>query len=337
MLYDKRHIYVRSPLRISFVGGGTDLESYYGEGTPGHVVSATIDYYVYVSIKDMFDSNVRVHHAEIETEPITSRIKHNYARIALEEFGMFKGAEVVLTSDVMTTGSGLGASSAIMSSLIRGCSSLRGNEVSQPAELAEYTFRLEHRTGTVGGKQDQYATAFGGLNSITFTNEKTTVTPVKMHPDKLQAFQERSLLIFTNLARNSNHIQSHLQKNSLRENIRGYFHSLQELSQSFLKELESPDTNLDHLGKMLHEAWLLKKSSNHSSTNPYIDQLYERLRGAGVLGGKILGAGGGGFFLAFTKDPAVRRQLKYELYPNFIALDVNFTFRGTEILWKNYD
>ena len=86
MLYNKRHIYLRSPLRISFVGGGTDLESFYSQGETGHVVSSSIDLYNYVSIKDMFDSNVRVHHAEIETEPITSRIKHSYSRTALEHF-----------------------------------------------------------------------------------------------------------------------------------------------------------------------------------------------------------------------------------------------------------
>ena len=180
MLYDKKHIYLRAPMRISFVGGGTDLESYYLQGKNGHVVSAAIDLYSYVSIKDMFDSNTRVHHAEIETEPITSRIKHPYSRIALEYFGMFKGAEVVLISDVMTTGSGLGASSAMMSALIMGCNEMRGSLLLDKYKLAELTYKLENEAGTIGGKQDQYAAVFGGLNSITFSQSSVIVNKVKI-------------------------------------------------------------------------------------------------------------------------------------------------------------
>ena len=147
MLYNKKHIYLRSPLRISFAGGGTDIEAFYSGGETGHVVSSTIDLFNYVSIKDMFDSNVRVHHAEIETQSITSRIKHPYAQTALEHYGIFKGAEVILTSDVMTTGSGLGASSAMMSSLLLGCSQLRDIKIKNKTEHSELTYKLEADAG----------------------------------------------------------------------------------------------------------------------------------------------------------------------------------------------
>ncbi|HQY21303.1 MAG TPA: hypothetical protein PK294_13355 [Ignavibacteria bacterium] len=336
MLYDKKHIYLRSPLRISFVGGGTDLESYYLNEGAGHVVSSTIDLYNYVSIKDMFDSNVRVHHAEIETESITSRIKHTYSRTALEHFGMFKGAEVILTSDVMTTGSGLGASSAMMSALISGCSAIRDNKIKTNTELAELTYKLESDAGTIGGKQDQYATAFGGFNSITFDKNNVKVKTVKISKDKLKHLEDRVFLVFTNMAREISSIQADLGKNIFDESKRKYFSELKDLSYEFLNTLESKNGNLNEVGKLLHESWKLKKSTNNNTSNQFIDQLYDMLRKKGVTGGKILGAGGGGFLLAYTPDPKLKAKLKYDLYPNFIALDIKFSPKGTETLWKSF-
>jgi D-glycero-alpha-D-manno-heptose-7-phosphate kinase len=336
MLFNKKHVYLRAPLRISFIGGGTDLESYYSQGTPGHVVSAAVDLFVYVAIKDMFDSNVRVHHSEIETEPIASRIRHPYTRLALERFGMFKGLEVIITSDVMTTGSGLGASSSLMSALLLGCAEMRNQPLKDRHELAESTYLAEKEAGTIGGKQDQYAIVFGGLNSIRFTSREVTVTPVNLPKERLTAFEDRLFIIFTNIARKSDHLQAALTDNTKDKEKRRYFHSLQTLSRDFLKILEDKNSPIDRLGELLHEGWLLKKSCNKDSTNIYIEQLYETLRQKGVSGGKILGAGGGGFFLAFVKEPELKEKIKYELYPNFIAMDVKFNFTGAEILWKNF-
>jgi D-glycero-alpha-D-manno-heptose-7-phosphate kinase len=336
MLYNKRHIYLKSPLRISFVGGGTDMESFYGDGEKGHVVSSTIDLYNYVALKDMFDSNVRVHHAEIETEPITSRIKHPYSRTSLEHFGIFKGIEVILTSDVMTTGSGLGASSAMMSSLILGCSTLRDKKIKNKSELSELTYKLESDAGTSGGRQDQYATVFGGFNSMTFDKGKVTVRKVKVEEDNLKRLENRLFLVFTNMAREIKNIRSNDEKNLISDEKRKYFLNLRDLSYEFLNSLESKTFRLNDIGKLLHESWKLKKSADNNTTNPFIDQLYDALRKKGIIGGKVLGAGGGGFLLAFAGDAKMKEKIKYELYPNFIALDVKFSDRGTGILWKNF-
>ncbi|MEO6694378.1 MAG: hypothetical protein ABIY50_11780 [Ignavibacteria bacterium] len=336
MLYNKRHIYLRSPLRISFVGGGTDLESFYMQDETGHVVSSTIDLYNYVSIKDMFDSNVRVHHAEIETEAITSRIKHPYARTALEHYGIFKGAEVILTSDVMTTGSGLGASSAMMSSLVLGCSTLRDKKINSKHEHSEITYNLESDAGTIGGKQDQYATVYGGLNSITFDKNSIRVKRVKIPAENLKRMEERMFLVFTNMARETRNIQTDLGKNLISSSKKKYFTGLRDLSHDFLNALESKNFILNDIGKILNESWKLKKSTNDHITNPFIDQLYDTLKKKGIIGGKVLGAGGGGFLLAFAGDQKMKEKIKYELYPNFIALDVKLSSKGTEILWKNF-
>jgi D-glycero-alpha-D-manno-heptose-7-phosphate kinase len=335
MLYNKKNIYLRAPMRISFVGGGTDLESYYSQGKNGHVVSAAIDLYTYVFIKDMFDSNTRVHHAEIETEPITSRIKHAYSRVVLEYFGMFKGAEVVITSDIMTTGSGLGASSAMMSALIMGCNEIRNGKQLDKYELADLTYKLECEAGTIGGKQDQFAVVFGGFNSISFAVDGVKVNSIKLESEKLNLLENNLLLIFTNIARESKHIQLNLEANS-KSSQKIYLDKLRDLSYNFLNELLSENFSIKILGKILDEAWELKKQVNNKSTNPYIEQLYNILKSKGVIGGKILGAGGGGFFLALTENKSIKEKIKYELYPNFIALDVKFNFKGTEILWKNF-
>jgi len=323
-------------MRLSFAGGGTDLESFYSQGESGHVVSSTIDLYNYVSIKDMFDSNVRVHHAEIETQSITSRIKHPYSRTALEHFGIFKGAEVILTSDVMTTGSGLGASSAMMSSLIMGCSLLRDKKLISKHEHSELTYKLEEEAGTVGGRQDQYATVFGGFNSITFDKNKINVRKINISKNNLKLLEERMFLVFTNMARENKIIQTNLGENSLNNEKIKYFVELKNLSFEFSKLLESDNFKLNDIGKLLHESWKLKKSINNYTTNPFIDQLYDALRKKGVTGGKVLGAGGGGFLLAFAGDAKLKEKIKYELYPNFIALDVKFGIKGTEVLWKNF-
>ncbi len=335
MLYNKKHIYLRAPLRISFVGGGTDIETFYNDGNTGHVVSSTIDLFCYVAIKDMFDSNTRVHHAEIETESISSRVKHAYSRIALEYFGLFKGIEVVITSDIMTTGSGLGASSAIMSALILGCKMFRENSKIEPYELAELTYALEKEAGTVGGKQDQYAIAFGGFNSITFTKDKINVQKIKISTDNKIQLEESLFLVYTNITRDSKNIQLNLIKNA-ESKKKKYLEEIRGLSFEFLKAIESNNFNLDELGKILDYGWKLKKMSNEKSTNVYIDQLYEILKSKGVIGGKILGAGGGGFLLLMARDKNIKEKIKYELYPNFISLDVKFWEKGSEVLWKNF-
>ncbi|MEP7145390.1 MAG: hypothetical protein ABI792_00120, partial [bacterium] len=142
--------------------------------------------------------------------------------------------------------------------------------------------------------------------------------------------------VFTNMARDFRTSPASSDINLTSESKRKYLADLKTLSFEFLNALEIENSDLNDIGKLLHESWSLKKSLNHQTSNPYIDQLYETLKKKGMTGGKILGAGGGGFLLAFAKDPKLKEKIKYELYPNFIALDVKFSSKGTEILWKNF-
>lgn len=335
MLHSKRIVHLRAPLRLSFVGGGTDFPAYFAR-KPGLVISATIDAFVYLTIKDMFDTNVRVHHSVIETEPISSRISHGYTRTALEHFGLFKGTEIIIVSDVMTTGSGLGASSALMSALGLGSSLLRDHPISDPGELAQLTCMLEERAGTIGGCQDQYAACFGGLNAINFNGNGVSVKSLPIAPEVLAELEARTLLVFTNLARDSNPIQLAVAEGAGAADKDEYLARLYQATQAFQTELLSAKVDFAQLGRILDETWHLKKEISPRSTNLYIDELYNLLRSNGVLGGKVTGAGGGGFFLALTESVEAKHALLYRLYPNYIGMDVKFHHQGTEVLWKNF-
>jgi D-glycero-alpha-D-manno-heptose-7-phosphate kinase len=322
-------------MRVSFVGGGTDFPEFWAGGRKGHVLSATIDLYCYVQIKDMFDANVRVHHARIETESTASRIKHSYARTALESFGLFRGVEAVITADVMTTGSGLGASSSVMTALICACRELRGEPALSPAPLATEAYRLETEAGTVGGLQDQYAVAFGGLNSITFSRDEVVVDSLHLDSTTEKGLSDRLFLVYSNLTRKHTSIQKHHGQNITEREKLEYLDQILGLSYEFEKELVKPSPDFDLLGAILHESWIRKKEFNHYVTNPYIDELYNQLRESGILGGKILGAGGGGFILALSKE-GVKDRILYSLYPNYIAVNFSFSQDGVSVVWKNW-
>ena len=334
MLHNRRFIQVRAPLRLSFVGGGTDFPEYF-ERKPGMVVSTTINSFVYVTLKDMFDTNVRVHHSVIETEAIASRISHGYARTALEHFGLFKGIEAIMVSDVMATGSGLGASSAMMSALAVSGRLLRGQSVPGPEELAQLTIELEKRAATVGGWQDQYAVAYGGFNVLRFSGKGVSVEPVALAPEVRADLESRVLLVFTNLARHSTPIQTEMVNHVQDGAKEGMLDRMYQAALAFETELCGSRPDVTQLGRILDETWHLKKDINPLASNLYVDELYDLLRGNGIVGAKLTGAGGGGFFVAIAENLEAKKSLMYKLYPQYIGMDVRFHDRGTEVLWTS--
>lgn len=319
-------------MRLSYVGGGTDFPEYFAHH-PGMVVSAAIDTFTHVTVKDMFDTNVRVHHSVIETEPISSRITHPYSRTTLEYFGLYRGIEAIITSDVMTTGSGLGASSALMCALIRGCEALTGRQVGDNNALAELCYTLEQEAGTVGGKQDQYAVAHGGLNAIHFSDD-VRVEPLVLAPEVRQGLEERTLLVYTSVTRSSGPIQRELRNRLENHTADTSLEKLSALAAAFRDELLGADPDFTALGRILDEGWQLKKSASPHSTNPHIDELYEFLQSRGMTGGKVSGAGGGGFLLGLAESPAALESIIQDLYPRFICLSPRFCDTGAEIVWQ---
>jgi len=332
VLYNRKIVHVRAPLRLSFVGGGTDFPEYFNHN-PGMVVSAAIDSFVHVTVKDMFDTNVRVHHSVIETQPISSRITHNYSRIALEHFGLYRGVEVVITSDVMTAGSGLGASSALMVALIRGCEEITGCRACDDRELAELCATFENDAGTIGGLQDQFAIAYGGINAIHFS-EPVRVKPLDLSPEVRSGLEERTLLVYTSVSRSSEPIQRELVNRLQGRLLDRSLGELYGLAVAFRDELTTPQPDFLRLGQILDQGWRLKKSTSPQSTNPHIDELYQFLRSQGITGGKVTGAGGGGFLLGLAETAEVRDAVIRKLYPRYICLLPRFCDTGAEIVWR---
>ena len=304
---------VRAPVRISFGGGGTDLEAYYGR-FGGFVVSAAITRYAYVTARPSAGGGIELTSSDYgiwEHHPpgVLPEVAEPLAlpKAAIEYFagrGLREvGVDLFLASEV-PPGTGLGSSSAMTVALVAALGAYLDIPLS-PAEIAETASWLEiERLGMPIGKQDQYASAYGGLNAITFTRDRTEVRPLTLGGGQRQALARRLLLFSTGSSRNSSEILRQQRSDTRRKpSVTSALHRLKELA----VEMEAALARgaLDDFGTLLDVAWREKKRLSGRISNPAIDQAYQAARCAGALGGKITGAGGGGFLLLYCPP---RRQ-----------------------------
>ena len=300
-------IVVRAPLRISFGGGGTDLPAYY-ERHGGVVVSTTIDKFVYVHVAKNGADYAQIASADYGTfyrhhcgQPMTWEGDLALPRAVLHEFGIERGISVFVASEV-PPGTGLGSSSAVAVALVSGVATHLNIPLTRQ-QVAERACHVEiAKLGAPIGKQDQFAAAFGGLNSITFTGDKVTVEPIRVAPDVLQRLEKRLLLFFTGAARNSADILREQQRASAQDHGQTVdsLHRIKAAALACRRCLEIGD--LDGLGRLLDEGWREKRLLAAGITNPGLDDLYELARANGAAGGKITGAGGGGFLLLYCDE-----------------------------------
>lgn len=297
----------KTPLRISFVGGGTDLPSFY-EKEYGAVLSSTIDKYVYVIIKERFDDFIYLNWSKREIVNRACEIEHDLIREAMRRTGIEKGVEVTLLADIPSEGSGLGSSSSLIVGLLNAFYTFKGIQISRE-RLAEEACEIEiNIMGKPIGKQDHYAAVFGGLNEIIFNRDGTIiVNRIKLHD--LMALSSTLLLFYTNITRKADNI---LKKQ--KENIDFIYKTLLKMRNQvpiLRSHLENGANG--HLGVILRKGWEMKKSLLSEISNKYIDKMYEKALNAGAVGGKICGAGGGGFLLLYVpkdKQNNVRNALK---------------------------
>ena len=302
---------VRTPVRISFAGGGTDLPAYYSQ-RDGVVISSTINKYFYTILTERDDDNVQMISADLQTMTNVARldelpVSHEELDIPLQvlrEFRPRRGLNLFLASEV-PPGTGLGSSASVCVNVIKAISAHLDAPLSR-AELAERAFQVA--SGALGkpvGKQDEYAAAFGGLNLFHFTRAGVRVEPVRVDLEILRAFEERLLLFFTGSARNSESILREIDE-SMRcsaVTVLRTSETLAEIARQFHATLLRGD--LDACGRLLHEAWDVKQRLSPRISSEHIDHLYKVARAVGATGGKITGAGGGGFLLL---DCPVERQ-----------------------------
>jgi D-glycero-alpha-D-manno-heptose-7-phosphate kinase len=291
-----------APLRISFLGGGSDIPSFY-EKSPGCVVSAAINKYVYVHIKrhdPLFQERYRISYSEVEHTNERSEIKNSIVRACLELLNMDEPLQISTSAD-LPANSGLGSSSSFAVALLNGLHAIRGEEVS-PVQIAEEACQAEIEIlSSPIGKQDQYAAAFGGINYFEFqTNGSVRLEPIYLSRYDTGRFLDNSLLVWTGQSRRADVIlkDQHLRAES---NFKQLL-QITELAKSFKGLLLNPNLEWSELGLMISKGWELKQSLSDKISNDEVQAISSQLDNLGCYGYKLLGAGGGGFIFAIFEE-----------------------------------
>jgi D-glycero-alpha-D-manno-heptose-7-phosphate kinase len=322
-------IRAKAPFRISFGGGGTDVPPYCWEHG-GAVVSTTIDRYAYATLRPIKLRKINVRSIDYKLEKTFELGKLGYdgqldlVKAVINEFNVKKGFDL-LTHSEMPPGSGMGTSSSMAVALI-GCLKEFTDRRMSKREIAELAYHVEREElKEKGGYQDQYAAAFGGFNYIKFFKNRVNVTPLHLSQELLNELRYRLLLFYTGETRLSSKIHEDMAKR-YKEGKRDYFEGMnnlkriaREMRQSLLRG------NLERFGELLHEGWMEKRRLSGKITSPEIDKLYEIARGRGAIGGKILGAGGGGHLLVFCEP-----ERKFEVADELIKYGVRTVSFGFE-------
>lgn len=324
-------IITRTPFRISFFGGGTDYPAWYQEHG-GVVLATSIDKYCYISCRYLppfFEHKHRIAYSLIETVQRIDEIKHPAVRAILGWAGCDdRGLEIHHDGDLPAR-SGLGSSSSFTVGLIHAIAALRGKYMSKD-ELAAQAIHVEQRIIQENvGSQDQITAAFGGFNRIDFKRDDTfQVSPIILSKDRLHEFQSHLMLFFTGFSR----IASEVAKSKI-ENFkhrRTELHRMKEMVDEAIRILQDHKTSIEDIGRLLHESWLCKRSLSGKVSTPEIDHLYEEARRVGAVGGKLLGAGGGGFLLLFV-TPDLQSKVAERL-KHLIRVPFRFESSGSRVV-----
>ncbi|MDO9153551.1 MAG: GHMP kinase [Paludibacter sp.] len=322
----------RTPFRISFAGGGSDMPSFYRREI-GAVVSTTIDKYMYIAIHPHFDKNkIQLKYSHTELVDAIQDIKHPIFREVLSHYNL-TGVDLNSIADV-PAGTGLGSSSSFTVGLLNVVKAYLNRAVSKE-RLAELACDVEmNKVGSPIGKQDQYAAAYGGLNFITFYgDESVNVEKIIMKPEVKKQLQDNLLMIYVGGKRSANELlkeQQEIMNSSVEFNIQK-----QMVQQAFHLKSALENNNIDDFGRYLHEGWLMKKSLMNGISNGYIDEIYERGIKAGAVGGKLLGAGGAGFILFYC--PVEKQDLLQKSMQNLHEMKFGFDTGGSKIIYMQED
>ncbi len=330
-------IVVRAPLRMSFVGGGTDLAGFYTK-YPGRVISTAIDKLVYVVVnRTPLIDKVSARYSISETVDHPSELQHTRIKAALLDLGINKNIEIASFA-TLPAKTGLGSSSSFSVALVKALNTFAGKKLN-PQETAEAASRLEiDLVGEPIGKQDQYAAAFGGFNVIQFNSDGTVeVKPVLLDYKKRLGLEGHLLLFFTGITRAASSVLT-----EQKSNIDKKFDTLKEMADS-VPEFEAKLLSGDFkgLGQMLHDGWLKKKTLASNVSNSAIDKFYDAGMNSGAWGGKVLGAGGGGcvlFLAPEDRKPAIREAVKKIAAENGLAdfqeIPIKFAQAGAEVIYN---
>ena len=323
-------IIARSPLRISLGGGGTDLPSYYKE-YGGFLLAAAIDKYVYATVMRPFAPGIYLKYSNLEHVDFVKDVQHPIIREALDELNLRTPQVEITTLADIPSGTGLGSSGSFTTALLKALYSHYRRNI-HPKELAELACRIElEKLGEPIGKQDQYIAAFGGISTFTFNRDGTVLSkPLAISTDTLHNLEDNLLLFFTGISRSASLIlsdqdqKSKANNNLMLENL----HFTKELGFRSRDALVAGDTT--EFGRLMHEHWVQKKERSKGMSSEFIDRAYEIALKSGAVGGKLVGAGGGGFLMFYASDKDKLRMAMSDLKLEEIRF--KFDFEGTKVI-----
>jgi len=322
----------KTPLRASFFGGGTDFKDYYENSKYGYgsVISTALNMYVYIMVCKRFDSKIRVCYTKNEFVDSIEQIQHNIIREALKIVGVQNGIDIVYSADIplSSAGVGLASSSALAVGVLNALYAYKG-EYASPERLARMACEIEiGRLRNPIGIQDQYACAYGGLRVYKFwADGAVSAAPVRAPKGVIKELQEHLMLYYTGLTRISSQILAEQKENIADKNK--ILDQMLEMVSDATQQISTG--NIEPWGKMLDESWNMKKSLASKISNQDINNMYEKAKEAGAIGGKVLGAGGGGFLLLYVRHAdkeRVRRALR-----DYKEVDFAFENEGSRIIF----
>lgn len=323
-------IITRSPLRITLGGGGTDVPSYYRAHT-GFLIAAAIDKYVYVTLHETFRQEIIVKYSKMEHVQSVEEIRHPIVREALRMVPIEDPHLEIASMADIPAGTGLGSSGSFTTALLRALHAYKRNFV-PPRELAEQACQIEiERLGEPVGKQDQYIAAFGGLTCFTFLpDDRVEIEPLRLKPETLADLEDNLVLFFTGFTRAASEILRE-QDTKTREQdseMLANLHFVKELGYRTRRAMEAGD--LRAFAEIMEVHWQHKKKRSGAMTNPAIDEYYELARANGALGGKLIGAGGGGFLMFYAEDKTRLRSAMRRA--GLREVRFRFDFQGTRVV-----
>jgi D-glycero-alpha-D-manno-heptose-7-phosphate kinase len=324
----------RTPFRVSFFGGGTDYPVWYREHG-GAVISTSIDKYCFITCRHLppfFDYKYRIRYYIREETKTISEIRHPSVRECLKFMRVTKGVEIVHNADLPAR-SGLGSSSTFTVGLLHALHTLK-HEMPTKRELALKAIHVEQEKIKENvGSQDQTIAAFGGLNKIVFGgSQQIMVQPIIMKPQRLKELQQNLMLFFTGFSRNANEIAGEQIKKTKEK--KAELQTMMELVEEALSIMISPNRGLDEFGHLLDEQWKIKRGLTTMISNSHIDSIYEAGLRAGALGGKLLGAGAGGFMLFYVRAES-QNKIKEKL-KKLLCVPFYFEHLGSQIIYYSH-
>ena len=317
-------------MRISFVGGGTDLPSFYRK-FGGAVVSTSVDKYMYVTLNEKFDDGIRISYSKTEEVASVDEVLHPLVREAMKMVGIKGGIEIASMADIPAKGSGLGSSSSFTAGLLHALYGYAGKYVSSE-DLAAQSCQIEiDICGEPIGKQDQYAAAYGGLNMIKFNpDDSVSVDPIICDQNTIREMEKWMLVLYTGRVRSASQVLSD-QKSRTESDTKTQdaLKKMAGLTEDLKLAIEGH--NLENFGEILHENWMLKKSLSSKICDSEIGAWYDTTRSAGAIGGKLLGAGNGGFLMAFA--PPEKHEAICQSLSSLRPIKFGFDQQGSQIIF----